>query len=51
MARNPDPGGIIRSNLMMQGVDAYCGVIPDDINDSGETFPGGTITGNVCWSI
>ena len=31
--------------------DAYCGVIPDDIDDSGETFPGGTITGNVCWSI
>ena len=30
---------------------AYCGVIPDNIDDSGETFPGGTITGNVCWSI
>ena len=26
-------------------------MIPDDIDDSGETFPGGTVTGNVCWSI
>ena len=39
------------SKVAYEGVDAYCGVIPDDINDSGETFPGGTITGNVCWSI
>ena len=39
------------SNVAYEGVDAYCGVIPDDIDDSGETFPGGTITGNVCWSI
>ena len=38
------------SNVAYEGV-AYCGVIPDNINDSGETFPGGTITGNVCWSI
>ena len=38
------------SNVAYEGV-AYCGVIPDDIDDSGETFPGGTITGNVCWSI
>jgi hypothetical protein len=27
-----------------------CGVIPDEIQDP-ETFPGGTITGNICWSI
>ena len=39
------------SRVAYEGFDAYCGVIPDDINDSGETFPGGTITGNVCWSI
>ena len=38
------------SRVAYEGV-AYCGVIPDDIDDSGETFPGGTITGNVCWSI
>ncbi|MEZ5258046.1 MAG: hypothetical protein R2705_14440 [Ilumatobacteraceae bacterium] len=30
---------------------ASCGVIPNPINDAGETFPGGTITGNVCWSV
>lgn len=34
-----------------EGFDASCGVIPEDIDDSGETFPGGTITGNVCWNI
>ena len=39
------------SNVAYEGFNAYCGVIPDDIDDSGETFPGGTITGNVCWSI
>ncbi len=25
--------------------------IPNDINEAGETFPGGTIAGNVCWRI
>ena len=39
------------SRVAYEGIDAYCGVIPDNINDSGETFPGGTVTGNVCWSI
>ena len=39
------------SRVAYEGFDAYCGVIPDNIDDSGETFPGGTITGNVCWSI
>ena len=39
------------SNVAYEGFDAYCGVIPDNIDDSGETFPGGTVTGNVCWSI
>ena len=39
------------SRVAYEGIDAYCGVIPDNIDDSGETFPGGTITGNVCWSI
>ncbi len=32
------------------GMDDYCGVIPDSINDKGETFAGGTVTGNVCVS-
>lgn len=39
------------SNVAYEAFEASCGVIPDDINDSGETFPGGTITGNVCWNI
>jgi hypothetical protein len=39
------------SNVAYEAFEATCGVIPDDINDSGETFPGGTITGNVCWRI
>ena len=32
-------------------MDASCGVIPDAIDDTGETFPGGSIEGNVCWSV
>ncbi len=39
------------SKVAYEGGNASCGVIPDNIDDSGETFPGGTITGNVCWSI
>jgi DNA helicase-2/ATP-dependent DNA helicase PcrA len=34
-----------------EAFEASRGVIPDDINDAGETFPGGTICGNVCWSV
>lgn len=30
---------------------ASCGVIPNAINDAGELFPGGTVRGNVCWSV
>ena len=36
------------SNVAYEAFDAHCGVVPEDINDAGETFPGGTITGNVC---
>ena len=39
------------SKVAYESFDSYCGAIPDDINDSGETFPGGTITGNVCWRV
>ena len=31
--------------------DDRCGVIPDDIDDAGETFVGGTLEGNVCWEV
>ena len=30
--------------------DSSCGVLPDDLDDAGETFPGATVTGNVCIS-
>jgi uncharacterized coiled-coil protein SlyX len=39
-----------KSAVAYQGFDAYCGVIPDELPDA-EVFPGGTIEGNVCWSI
>jgi len=39
------------SNVAYEAFEASCGVIPEDINSSGETFPGGTINGNVCWSV
>lgn len=38
-------------SVAYEGLDGSCGVIPDAIDDSGETFPGGTITGNVCWKV
>lgn len=34
-----------------RGSDADCGVIPNDVTNAGEAFPGGTVTGNVCWEI
>ncbi len=39
------------SNVAYEGMNAYCGVIPDDIDYAGEVFPGGTISGNVCWQV
>ena len=39
------------SNVAYESFDAYCGLIPDAISDEGETFPGGTVSGNECWSI
>ena len=31
-------------------MDDYCGVIPSPLDDTGETFPDGTVSGNVCIS-
>ena len=31
-------------------MDDYCGVIPAPLDDTGETFPDGTVSGNVCIS-
>ena len=38
-------------NTFATGMDDYCGVIPDPLDDTGETFPGGTVSGNVCVSV
>ncbi|MCZ7533807.1 MAG: DUF4352 domain-containing protein [Acidimicrobiia bacterium] len=39
------------SSVAYEGGDGSCGVIADSLFDAGETFPGGTITGNVCWKV
>ena len=39
------------SSVAYEGFDGSCGVYPDPIDDSGETFPGGSISGNVCWKV
>jgi hypothetical protein len=44
--RAVDDGGVA-----YEGMDARCGVIPDNIQDSGEAFTGATIEGNTCWSV
>ena len=33
------------------GFEDSCGVIPGDIDNSAEVFPGGTVIGNVCWQV
>lgn len=38
-------------SVAYEGFDGSCGVIPDSLDDSSETFPGGTIAGNVCWKV
>jgi hypothetical protein len=38
-------------NTFGTGMDDYCGVIPDPLDDTGETFPGGNVGGNVCVSV
>ena len=31
--------------------DAWCGVIPDELDEFREIFSGGNITGNLCWQV
>jgi hypothetical protein len=38
-------------NTFGTGMHDYCGLIPDPLDDTGETFPGGEISGNVCISV
>jgi len=35
----------------LASLDDYCGVIPDAIGDTSETFPGGQVAGNECVSV
>lgn len=30
---------------------AYCGVVPDQLDEFRDVFPGGTISGNLCWEV
>lgn len=30
---------------------AYCGVVPDQLDEFRDVFPGGTIEGNLCWEV
>ena len=39
------------SNVAYEFPEGDCGVVPDPIDDAGEAFPGGTISGNVCWRV
>lgn len=39
------------SAVQYDGFDDYCGTVPDEIDAFKEVFEGGTITGNVCWSV
>ncbi len=39
------------SSVAYEEASYQCGFIPDDIADSGEAFPGGVVTGNLCWSV
>ena len=39
------------SAVAYEAYEASCGVYPDSIDEAGETFPSGVVTGDVCWSV
>jgi hypothetical protein len=39
------------SAVAYDAFEAYCGVIPSELDTFSEVFPGGTQTGNLCWSV
>lgn len=43
-------GAVGKSAVAYQSYEDHCGVIPNRLPDT-EVFEGGTITGNVCWSV
>lgn len=38
-------------NTFSSGSDDYCGSIPNSLGDQGETYPGGSVDGNVCIAV
>jgi hypothetical protein len=38
-------------NTFGTGMDDWCGSIPNPLDDQGETYPGGSVSGNVCVSV
>ena len=38
-------------NTFGTGMDDSCGVVPDSLDDTGETYPDGSVSGNVCISV
>lgn len=38
-------------NTYAIGSDDSCGVVPNPLRDQGETYPGGSVAGNVCFSV
>ena len=40
-----------QGNTFATGSDDRCGVIPEGLSDTGETFPDGNVSGNVCFSV
>lgn len=39
------------ANVTYESFEDTCGSIPDSIDGTGEAFTGGTVTGNLCWSV
>ena len=39
------------SGVVLATFDPSCGVIPDELDTFAELFEGGTVEGNVCWSV
>jgi hypothetical protein len=42
---------VVGPSNVAYGFDASCGLIPDEIDTFQDVFEGGTITGNLCWSV
>jgi hypothetical protein len=43
--------GAVGNAAVGYGSEDTCGVIPNELDDFSEVFPGGVISGNVCWEV